>query len=73
MNIINELRFKCEIMWIDHSRKICFVVRTCSRIVVVMVKYLLMRIYHYSTYLTSWSWQKLYGDRKNGYGYKKRK
>jgi len=25
MNIINELRFKCEIMWIDHSRKICFV------------------------------------------------
>ena len=20
-------------------------------------------IYHWSTYLTSWSWQKLYGDR----------
>jgi hypothetical protein len=25
MNIINELRFKLEIMWIDHSRKISFV------------------------------------------------
>jgi hypothetical protein len=25
MSYINELRFKCEIMWIDHSRKICFV------------------------------------------------
>jgi len=24
MNLINELRFKCEILWIDHSRKICF-------------------------------------------------
>jgi len=24
--MINELKFKCEIMWIDHSRKICFVV-----------------------------------------------
>jgi hypothetical protein len=24
MNLINELRFKCEIMWIDHSRKISF-------------------------------------------------
>ena len=24
MNFINELRFKCEILWIDHSRKICF-------------------------------------------------
>ena len=41
-----------------------------------IIKYLLMRIYHYSTYLTSWSWQKLYGDRtKRGesYGYKKHK
>ena len=25
MNLINEIRFKCEIMWIDHSHKICFV------------------------------------------------
>ena len=25
MKYINELRFKCEVMWIDHSRKICFV------------------------------------------------
>jgi len=24
--MIDELRFKLEIMWIDHSRKICFVV-----------------------------------------------
>jgi hypothetical protein len=26
-----------------------------------MRRYILKRIYHYSTYLTSWSWQKLYG------------
>jgi len=38
-----------------------------------MIKYILMRIYHHSTMLSSWSWQKLYGDRENGYGYKKRK
>jgi len=37
-----------------------------------ILKYILMRIYHYSTYLTAWSWQKLYGNRKTGYGYKKR-
>ena len=36
-------------------------------------KYILEKIYHYSTYLTSWSWQKLYGNKKDGYGYKKRK
>jgi len=36
-----------------------------------MIKYLLEKIYHYSTILTSWSWQKLYKDRKKGYGYKK--
>jgi hypothetical protein len=30
-------------------------------------------IYHISTALTSWSWHKLYGDRKKGYGYKKEK
>ena len=28
-------------------------------------------IYHVSTAMTSWSWQKLYGNRKKGYGYKK--
>jgi len=28
-----------------------------------MRRYILERIYHYSTYLTAWSWQKLYGDR----------
>ena len=38
-----------------------------------MIRYILEKIYHYSTALTSWSWQKLYGDRSKGYGYKKRK
>ena len=38
-----------------------------------MIKYILKKIYHYSTALTSWSWQKLYGDRKTGYGYKRDK
>lgn len=38
-----------------------------------MIKYILEKIYHYSTYLTSWSWQKLYGNRKTGYGYKRDK
>jgi hypothetical protein len=28
-----------------------------------MIRYLIERIYHYSTYLTSWSWQRLYGKR----------
>ena len=32
-----------------------------------MEKYLLERIYHYSTALTSWSWTKLYGDRSKKY------
>jgi len=36
-----------------------------------MIKYFLEIIYHYSTALTSWSWQKLYGNRKDGYGYKR--
>ena len=36
-----------------------------------MIKYILEVIYHYSTYLTSWSGQKLYGDKEKGYGYKK--
>jgi len=36
-----------------------------------MIKYILEKIYHYSTALTSWSWCKLYGNRKKGYGYKK--
>jgi hypothetical protein len=34
-------------------------------------KYLLEKIYHYSTYLSSWSWQKLYSNREKGYGYTK--
>ena len=37
-----------------------------------MIKYLLLKINHYATALTSWSWTKLYGDRKKGYGYKKK-
>jgi len=37
-----------------------------------MMKYIIEKIYHYSTYLTSWSWQKLYGNRKTGKGYKKK-
>ena len=36
-----------------------------------MIKYILEFIYHYSTSLNSWSWQKLYGNREKGYGYKK--
>ena len=28
------------------------------------MKYIVLFIYHWSTYLTSWSWQKLYGNRK---------
>jgi hypothetical protein len=28
---------------------------------------------HVSTKLTSWSWCKLYSDRKKGYGYRKKK
>jgi len=27
---------------------------------------------HWSTKLTSWSWCKLYSDRKKGYGYRKK-
>jgi len=37
-----------------------------------MMKYIIEKIYHYSTYLTSWSWQKLYGSRRTGKGDKKK-
>jgi hypothetical protein len=30
---------------------------------------MLERIYHYSGALNSWSWSKLYKNRKEGYGY----
>ena len=30
-----------------------------------MIKYILEKIYHYSTALTSWSWTWLYGKRKD--------
>ena len=36
-----------------------------------MIKYFLEKIYHYSTYLSSWSWKKLYNDREKSYGYTK--
>ena len=29
-----------------------------------MIKWIVKKIYHYSTYLTSWSWTWLYGKRK---------
>ena len=29
-----------------------------------MIKWIVEQIYHYSTYLTSWSWTWLYGKRK---------
>jgi len=32
----------------------------------------LEKINHYSTALTSWSWQKLWSNKKDGYGYKRR-
>jgi hypothetical protein len=35
------------------------------------MKYLVTFIYHWSTKLTSWSWNKLYGNRTTGLGYKK--
>jgi hypothetical protein len=35
------------------------------------MKYLVTLIYHWSTKLTSWSWNKLYGNRTTGLGYKK--
>ena len=34
---------------------------------------ILEKINNYSTALTSWSWQKLWSNKKDGYGYKKRK
>ena len=36
-------------------------------------KFLNVDIYHWSTKLTSWSWNKLYSDRKKGYGYRRKK
>ena len=34
-----------------------------------IIKYILKRIYHYSSALHCWSWNKLYKNRKEGYGY----
>jgi hypothetical protein len=33
----------------------------------------LMFINHWSTKLTSWSWIKLWGNRRKGYGYRKKR
>jgi hypothetical protein len=35
------------------------------------LKNIVLFIYHYSTKLSSWSWQKLYSNRKSGLGYKR--
>ena len=34
-----------------------------------IIKYMLEKIYHYSGTINSWSWSKLYKNRKEGYGY----
>tara|TARA_A100001201_G_scaffold49985_1_gene49825 strand:+ start:225 stop:347 length:123 start_codon:yes stop_codon:yes gene_type:complete len=34
-----------------------------------IIKYMLEKIYHYSGSINSWSWSKLYKNRKEGYGY----
>jgi len=34
------------------------------------MKYIALFIYHYSSKLNTWSWQKLYGNKKTGLGYK---
>ena len=36
-----------------------------------MIKYFVEKIYHYSSALNSWSWQKLYGNSQMGIGYKR--
>ena len=38
-----------------------------------IIKYILERIYHYSSALHCWSWNKLYKNRKEGYGYEEEK
>ena len=35
------------------------------------MKHIVLFIYQYSSKLSSWSWQKLYKNRKSGLGYKK--
>ena len=37
------------------------------------LKNIVLFIYHWSTKLNSWSWQKLYSNRKTGLGYKEMK
>ena len=35
------------------------------------MKHIVLFVYHYSSKLNTWSWQKLWGDRVKGLGYKK--
>ena len=35
------------------------------------MKIIVLFIYHWSSKLNTWSWQKLYGDRTTGLGFKK--
>ena len=37
----------------------------------ICLKNIVLFIYHYSNKLSTWSWQKLYCNRKTGLGYKK--
>ena len=34
---------------------------------------MLERINHYATAITSWSWQKLWSNKKDGYGYRNKR
>ncbi len=36
-----------------------------------MIKKFLEFVYHWSSKLNVWSWQKLYGSKEKGYGYRK--
>ena len=36
-----------------------------------MIKFLLEKIYGFSSRVNVWSWQKLYGNRKTGLGYER--
>ena len=37
------------------------------------MKHIVLFIYHWSSKLNVWSWQKLWGNRDTGYGYKNNK
>ena len=59
---------------IEQHKKLFEAIRrqsTLNRIHLQLMKTLLLLISHYSSKLQVWSWQKLWGDRKTGYGYNK--